>query len=88
LEFAYSLGILAILLLLWIAFKTNVKPLKFLGNIVIKGAIGALFLFLLNLFGNQYSLHVPINLATSFIAGLLGIPGVCALAAIQLWILS
>jgi inhibitor of the pro-sigma K processing machinery len=88
LELAYPLAILAILLLLFIAYKANIKPLKFLGNIVIKGVIGALFLFLLNLFGNQYSLHVPINLVTSFIAGLLGIPGVCALAAIQLWILS
>lgn len=87
-EFTYPLAILAIFILLLIAYKANIKPLKFLGSILIKGMIGALFLFFLNLFGNQFSLHVPINLVTSFIAGFLGIPGVCALAAIQMWILT
>jgi inhibitor of the pro-sigma K processing machinery len=52
-----------------------------------KVMIGALFLFFLNAFGSQYGIHVPINLATSSISGILGIPGVVGLTVIQMWIL-
>ncbi|MBS4221127.1 pro-sigmaK processing inhibitor BofA family protein [Bacillus sp. FJAT-49711] len=63
------------------------KVLKWIGQACMKLVIGALFLFFLNAIGNQFGLSVPINFATSAISGFLGIPGVAALAMIQLWIL-
>ena len=63
------------------------KPLKFLGQGIVKIAIGALFLFFLNAFGSNFGIHVPINIVTATISGLLGIPGVAALAVIQIWII-
>jgi len=63
------------------------KPVRFVGQTVIKLLIGALFLFFLNVAGNRYGIHVPINFATSAVSGLLGIPGLVALVAIQQWIL-
>jgi len=63
------------------------KALKWIGQACMKLVIGALFLFFLNAIGNQFGIFVPINFATSAISGFLGIPGVAALAMIQLWIL-
>ncbi|MCA1042606.1 pro-sigmaK processing inhibitor BofA family protein [Bacillus infantis] len=79
--------ILGGLILLLLFIGAPFKPLKFLGQGVIKILIGALFLFFLNAFGGQFGLYVPINLATTAVSGFLGLPGVFALAAIQTWIL-
>ncbi|MGM9924188.1 MAG: pro-sigmaK processing inhibitor BofA family protein [Bacillus sp. (in: firmicutes)] len=75
-------GLIVILLLMGASFK----PLRFIGNITVKIVIGAMLLFFLNAFGGSIGLHVPINFATAGIAGLLGIPGVFTLAALQYWI--
>ena len=74
-----------ILLLLFIGAPT--KPLRFFGQAAVKILIGAIFLFFLNAFGNSFGVYVPINIATATISGLLGIPGVVALVAIQTWII-
>ncbi|WP_420850369.1 pro-sigmaK processing inhibitor BofA family protein [Peribacillus alkalitolerans] len=74
------------LILLLLVMGAPVKPMRFIGGTFIKLIIGAIFLFFLNAFGNSIGIHVPINPATAAVAGFLGIPGVCALAAIQYWI--
>ncbi|AXN39037.1 pro-sigmaK processing inhibitor BofA family protein [Peribacillus butanolivorans] len=75
------------LILMLLIIGAPIKPIRFLGQGVIKIIIGAVFLFFLNTLGNQAGIHVPINFATSAVAGLLGIPGVAALAAIGYWII-
>lgn len=80
------IAILAGLVLLFMMGGAPIKPLRFVGQGIIKVLIGALFLFFLNAFGNQFGVHVPINLVTSAVSGLLGIPGLCALVVIETWI--
>ncbi|MDQ0216534.1 inhibitor of the pro-sigma K processing machinery [Oikeobacillus pervagus] len=79
--------VIGILVFILLGVTTKVKPVRFVGNIAIKIVIGALFLFFLNAFGSKFGLHVPINIVTSSVAGILGIPGLAALAIIQTWIL-
>jgi inhibitor of the pro-sigma K processing machinery len=81
------ISIIGALILLLLFIGTPIKPIRFVGQGVIKIIIGALLLFFLNAIGNQYGLHVPINFVTSAVSGLLGIPGLFALVAIQMWIL-
>jgi inhibitor of the pro-sigma K processing machinery len=81
------ISIIGGLILLLLIIGTPIKPIKFLGQGVIKVLIGALLLFFLNAFGNQFGLHIPINFFTSAISGLLGIPGLVALVVIQTWVL-
>ncbi|MFP7170656.1 pro-sigmaK processing inhibitor BofA family protein [Terribacillus sp. 7520-G] len=56
-------------------------------SLMIKGSIrvvlGVFLLFLFNVVGALAGLHIPINAATAVLAGLLGIPGIASLAAIQ-----
>lgn len=74
-----------VLLLLFIG--APVKPMRYIGQGVIKLLIGAILLFFLNTLGNQYGIHVPINFITTMISGFLGIPGLAALVAIQTWVI-
>ncbi|MDN4527698.1 pro-sigmaK processing inhibitor BofA family protein [Fictibacillus fluitans] len=76
----------AILLLLLIG--APLKPMRWTGQMLIRLAIGALLLFFLNTAGASYDIHVPINAATVFISGLLGLPGLASLAAIQYFIVG
>jgi inhibitor of the pro-sigma K processing machinery len=80
-------AIIAGLILLLLIIGAPLKPIRLLGQGITKLIIGAVFLFFLNTVGNQVGIHVPINLVTSAVAGLLGIPGVAALAAIDYWVI-
>jgi len=79
--------ILGGLILLLLFSGAPFKPARFVGQAAIKFLIGALFLFFLNVVGNRYGIHVPINYATSAVSGFLGIPGLIALVAIQHWVI-
>nr|WP_295975639.1 pro-sigmaK processing inhibitor BofA family protein [uncultured Bacillus sp.] len=81
------ISVLAVVILLLLLIGAPLKPIQFLGQGIIKLLIGALLLFFLNLLGNQMGIHIPINFVTSAISGLLGIPGLFALVAIDMWII-
>ncbi|WP_066074751.1 pro-sigmaK processing inhibitor BofA family protein [Neobacillus soli] len=81
------ISILGVLILILLFSGASFRPARFAGQAVIKLLIGALFLFFLNVAGNRYGIHVPINFATSAISGFLGIPGLFALVAIQQWVI-
>lgn len=86
-ESVIVLSVLGSLILLLLFSGTVIKPIRIIGQSIIKILIGALFLFFLNAAGSHYGIHVPINLATSAVSGFLGIPGLLALVAIQTWVL-
>ncbi|MGG0720401.1 pro-sigmaK processing inhibitor BofA family protein [Robertmurraya massiliosenegalensis] len=75
------------LIVIFLLVGTPLKPIRLVGQGVVKLLIGALLLFFLNILGNQFGIHIPINLATSAVSGFLGIPGLFALVAIDTWIL-
>lgn len=81
------ISILGGLILVLLFSGAPFKPVRFLGQAVVKLLIGALFLFFLNAAGNSFGIHVPINFATSAVSGFLGIPGLFALVAIQQWVI-
>lgn len=81
------ISIVSGLIILLLIIGNPIKPLRFVGQGLIKIVIGALFLFFLNAIGTKYGIHVPINIATSTVSGILGIPGVVALVAIQHYVL-
>ncbi|WP_428910303.1 pro-sigmaK processing inhibitor BofA family protein [Niallia sp. Krafla_26] len=80
-------AILGFIILMLLFMGSPLKPIRLISQGVVKLVIGALFLFFLNIVGNQFGIHVPINLITSAVSGILGIPGVFALVAIDMWII-
>lgn len=81
------IAIIGSLILLLLLMGAPFKPIRYIGQGVIKLLIGALLLFFLNALANQFGVQVPINLVTSAISGFLGIPGLVALVAIDQWII-
>ena len=79
-------GILALVLVLLI-FGASVKPLQFIGKIFVKVMIGVVLLFAVNVIGTYFGFHIPINIGTASISSILGVPGICALVIIKLYIM-
>lgn len=77
------ISIFAGFIILLLLMGVSIKPLRFLGQGIVKIMIGALFLFFLNIIGAQLNIHIPINIVTATVSGFLGIPGVAALVAID-----
>ena len=69
-------------------FRSNNCPVRVVGQLFVKVMIGALLLFFLNAFGTTIDLHIPINLVTSAVSGLLGLPGIAALIIIDMFIIG
>lgn len=76
---------LAIIVLL-LTIGAPVKPMKLIGQGSVKLVIGVLLLFFVNVFGANFGIHVPINLFTALISGLLGIFGIASLVAIHVFV--
>ncbi|MBM7552269.1 pro-sigmaK processing inhibitor BofA family protein [Thalassobacillus pellis] len=77
--------VLAVVLILILG--APIKPMKWVGFIGVKVLIGVLLLFFANVFGAGIGLHIPINLFTTVVTGLLGVPGLLSLTALHIWIL-
>ena len=76
---AYIIG-LAVLFVFW---KIFTKPIKWLIRLIVNGILGGLLLYIINSIGFA-GLTIDINIITSLIAGILGIPGVILLFVLQL----
>ncbi|MFC0274875.1 pro-sigmaK processing inhibitor BofA family protein [Metabacillus herbersteinensis] len=76
-------SVLGGLILVLLFVGAPIRPLRWVGQVLVKITVGALLLFFVNAFGTSLDLHIPINLITSSISGLLGIPGLLALIVIK-----
>ncbi|HAQ40940.1 MAG TPA: SigmaK-factor processing regulatory BofA [Clostridiales bacterium] len=79
---AYSAGIMLIFMISWIF----VKPLRFLGKLILNSLLGALFLIIFNYFGQYTGVYIGVNEVTAVLLGVLGIPGFIAILAVRLLI--
>ena len=79
---AYGFGLLIIYLLA----RMLVVPLRILAFLLLNGAIGGAALWILNLLGAYFGLHLALNPATALVTGLLGVPGVLLIFALSKFI--
>ncbi|GGN57907.1 pro-sigmaK processing inhibitor BofA family protein [Oceanobacillus indicireducens] len=74
-------------IVLLLTIGAPVKPMKIIGQGSVKLVIGVLLIFFVNVFGANFGIHVPINLFTALVSGLLGLFGVGSLVALHVFIL-
>lgn len=77
---AYSAGIMLIFMVSWIF----IKPLKFVGRLILNSLLGALFLMIFNYFSGFTGVYIGINEITALLLGILGVPGFIALLIVKL----
>lgn len=64
--------------------KLFIVPIKLIIKLLLNSVIGIILLYIINLIGAAWGLHIGINVITSIFVGLLGIPGVILLAIIAI----
>jgi inhibitor of the pro-sigma K processing machinery len=72
---AYAFGILV----LYVVGYVFLVPIKILLKLVCNSIIGGILILIINWVGSLWDLHIPLNLISSVIVGVLGIPGVILL---------
>lgn len=77
---AYAIGII----ILFLMGRVLLVPMKVIIKLVYNALLGALALIAINLVGGLVGFHIPFNLITAFIVGLLGIPGLVLLIILKL----
>ena len=75
----FGISVIAVIILAKILSWPLKKILKLLLNV----AIGVLTIVLVNTFGGSIGLHIPFNIITALVSGILGIPGVLGLVLIN-----
>lgn len=84
-NFLWLFSIVIIGLIVFLFMGDYVKKFLKIGwYILIQVALGALFIFLFNIFGQLVDIYIPINMITAIVVGILGIPGLGALIILKL----
>ncbi|MBQ2937439.1 MAG: pro-sigmaK processing inhibitor BofA family protein [Clostridia bacterium] len=77
---------LACVCFLFIFGRVFIVPIKKVLKLVVNSVLGGITIFLINLIGGTFGFHIGLNVFTSILVGLLGLPGVVCLIIIRLLI--
>ena len=61
-------------------------PIKKVLKLVINSVLGGISIFLINLVGANFGFHIGLNILTSILVGILGLPGVVCLVIVKLFL--
>ena len=75
---------LACICFLFIFGKVFIVPIKKILKLVINSILGGIVIFLINLIGGIWGFHIGLNVFTSILVGLLGLPGAVCLVIVKL----
>lgn len=76
----YVLGILIVLVLAGVCLK----PVKFIIRLALNSVLGGAAIWLINLAGGAFGIHIGLNPITSVAVGALGVPGVILILILQI----
>lgn len=65
--------------------KIFIVPIKFIVKLLINSIIGVILLYVINLVGAMWGLHIGINFITAIFVGILGIPGAVLLMVLKIF---
>ena len=66
--------------------KIFIVPIKKILKLVINSVLGGSAIFLINLIGGIWGFHIGLNIFTSILVGILGLPGAVCLIIVKLLI--
>lgn len=77
---------LACICFIFIFGRIFIVPIKKILKLVLNSVLGGLTIFIINLIGAGFNFHIGLNVFTSILVGLLGLPGAVCLIIIKLLI--
>ena len=72
---AYAFGVLMV----YVMGRFFLVPLKWIACCLISSLAGGAVIMLINFFGGPWNIFIPLNILTSAITGVLGLPGIVML---------
>ena len=66
--------------------KIFIVPIKKVLKLILNSILGGIVIFLINLIGGNFGFHIGLNIFTSIIIGLLGLPGAVCIIIVKLLI--
>ena len=77
---------IACICFIFIFGRIFIMPLKKILKLILNSIIGAISIYLINLIGGTFGFHIGLNIFTSVIIGILGLPGAVCLIIVKLLI--
>ena len=77
---------LACICFIFLFGKIFIVPIKKILKLILNSILGGIVIFLINLIGANFGFHIGLNIFTSIVIGLLGVPGVVCLIIVKLLI--
>lgn len=77
---------LACICFIFIFGRIFIVPIKKILKLILNSVLGGLTIFIINLIGANFGFHIGLNIFTSVVVGLLGLPGAVCLIIIKLLI--
>lgn len=75
---------LACICFLFLFGRIFIVPIKKVLKVVLNSVLGGVVIFLINLFGSTFGFHIGLNIFTSILIGLLGLPGAVCIVIVKL----
>lgn len=72
--------------MLFIIGKIFIVPIKWILKLVFNSIFGGILIYIINLIGGIWGFHLGLNIWTSILVGILGIPGAVFLIVIKIMI--
>ena len=77
---------LACICFIFIFGRIFIVPIKKILKLILNSVLGGLTIFIINLVGANFGFHIGLNIFTSVLVGLLGLPGAVCLIIVKLLI--
>ena len=77
---------IASIIFIFIFCKIFLVPLKSIFKLILNGGLGGLLIYIINIVGMLFDFHIGLNIITSILIGILGVPGAILLVVIKLLI--
>lgn len=77
---------LACICFIFLFGKILIVPIQKILKLVVNSLLGGLIIYVINLIGANFGFHIGLNIVTSMIVGLLGLPGTIVLILIRLFL--
>lgn len=76
---------MACICLIFLFGRIFIVPIKKILKLILNSILGGLIIFVINLVGQYFNFHIGLNLITSILVGILGIPGAICLIILKLF---
>ena len=77
---------IASIIFIFIFGKIFLVPLKSIFKLILNSILGGALIYIINIIGMLFDFHIGLNIVTSMLIGILGVPGAILLVVIKLLI--